>query len=75
MNSETNHDPADAYLRRIEEQLSELLRLCAYLKEENNALRGRQERLVAERAELVEKNELARSRVEAIISRLKAMET
>ena len=46
----------------------------ARLKDENASLRARQESLVSERAELIEKTELARNRVEAMISRLKAME-
>ena len=59
---------------RLEDRVEELLRACAELKEENNTLRDRQYHLVAERAELIEKTELARTRVEAMISRLKAME-
>jgi cell division protein ZapB len=35
----------------------------------------RQENLVAERAALIEKTELARTKVEAMITRLKAMES
>ena len=50
------------------------MRLCARLSEENRMLRDSQENLNAERAALLEKNETARSRIEAMISRLKAME-
>ena len=42
--------------------------------EENRALRDQQANLIAERASLIEKSELARTRVEAMIGRLKAME-
>ena len=58
----------------LERQVDELLRTCRRLSEENASLRTRQETLVAERAELIEKTELARSRVESMISRLKSME-
>jgi len=37
-------------------------------------LRNQQDSLVSERANLIEKNEMARTRVEAMINRLKAME-
>ncbi|MDJ0806275.1 MAG: TIGR02449 family protein [Gammaproteobacteria bacterium] len=65
----------DLDLRKLEVRVEELIRACAYLKEENKSLRTRQDTLVAERAALIEKTELARSRVEAMISRLKAMES
>ena len=58
----------------LESQVEELIRTCRRLKDENASLRARQESLVSERAELIEKTELARNRVEAMISRLKAME-
>jgi len=58
----------------LERQVEELIRACRLLREENASLRARQEILVAERAELIEKTELARSRVESMITRLKSME-
>jgi cell division protein ZapB len=51
------------------------LRHCLSLRDENRSLRLRQDILVVERAELIEKTELARNRVEAMINRLKAMES
>jgi len=59
---------------RLEGQVEKLLKVCAQLKAENNLLRGRQVTLVAERARLIEKNDVARSRVEAMIARLKSLE-
>jgi cell division protein ZapB len=44
------------------------------LKEENRSLKDRQDTLIADRATLLQKNEQVRARVEAMISRLKAME-
>jgi cell division protein ZapB len=58
----------------LESQVEELIRTCRQLREENASLRARQEILVAERAELIDKTELARGRVESMISRLKSME-
>ena len=61
-------------LQALEAQVDELIQTCEQLGDENRALRDQQSSLVAERASLIEKSELARSRVEAIIARLKAME-
>ena len=61
-------------LQALENQVDELIQTCEQLTEENRALRDQQSTLVAERASLIEKSELARSRVEAMIARLKAME-
>lgn len=63
-----------ADLQDLEARVDELIRTLARLREENRALRAQQGHLVAERAALIEKSELARSRVEAMIARLKAME-
>ena len=59
---------------RFAHGVEQLLRLCQRLQDENASLRARQEALVAERGELIEKTEQARSRVEAMLSRLRAME-
>jgi len=72
------HIPASAlpedHLARLERQVAELISLCQRLREENRSLRAQQDHLVGERARLIEHNELARTRVEAMVSRLKAME-
>ena len=61
-------------LTNLEARIDDLLRSVNDLAEENRALRDQQGNLMAERAALIEKSELARSRVEAMIARLKAME-
>ena len=61
-------------LERLERQVEALIQGCQHLREENQGLRLRQDALVAERAELVEKTEQARARVEAMLDRLKTME-
>ncbi len=61
-------------LQTLEAQVDELIQTCEQLSDENRALRDQQSTLVSDRAGLIEKSELARSRVEAMIARLKAME-
>lgn len=62
-------------LKRLDESVDVLLGTISQLKEENVQLRSQQEFLQIERSRLMEKTETARTRVEAIISRLKAMES
>jgi cell division protein ZapB len=64
----------DLELKRLEKRLDELVVICKKLQEENVSLRTRQDMLTAERATLLQKNEQVRGRVEAMITRLKAME-
>ncbi len=66
---------ADSEISKLEQRIDELIVLTDQLSNENNLMRDRQELLVEERARLIEKTELARSRVEAMLIRLKAMET
>jgi cell division protein ZapB len=61
-------------LHEISGQLDRLLEMCQRLSEENRSLRVSQEQLSAERANLLAKNEQARSRVEAMIARLRSLE-
>lgn len=61
-------------LDKLEQQVDTLIRLNQRLRDENRSLLARQDILVAERGELIEKTEQARSRVEAMLSRLRAME-
>ena len=61
-------------IETLERQVDELIQICNHLREENTWLRARQVTLGEDRAQLVEKTELARSKVESIVSRLKTME-
>jgi cell division protein ZapB len=61
-------------LQAIGERLDRLLELCRSLQNENRSLRHSQEQLAGERAQLLARNEQARSRVEAMIMRLKSLE-
>jgi len=75
MSKHENSIDTDLDLRKLEIRVEELIRACSYLKDENKTLRTHQDNLVTERAALIEKTEMARSRVEAMITRLKAMES
>lgn len=72
--SETKTHAVDVELKRLERRLEELVAVCRQLKEENRSLRQRQDTLMIERASLMQKNESVRTRVEAMIGRLKTME-
>lgn len=61
-------------LQDLEDRLDQLIAQYAAVQDENNSLKTKQDALVREKAKLLEKTTLARSRVEAMISRLKAME-
>lgn len=61
-------------IQALEHQVDELIQICSRLREENTWLRARQATLADDRAQLVEKTELARSKVESMITRLKSME-
>lgn len=75
MDTEDQNALAELDLRRLEVRLEELIQIVSRLKNENSDLRVKQEDLVAERAELIEKTEIAKTRVEAMITRLKSMES
>lgn len=66
--------PTHPRLADLHSQLESLVQACTQLKDENRSLRQQQGQLITERAGLIEKNDLARSRVEGMINRLKAME-
>jgi cell division protein ZapB len=74
MNENNPKAAADVELKRLEKRLEELIATLSQIKEENRALRQRQETLTSERAGLLQKNEQVRARVEAMIGRLKSME-
>lgn len=73
MNDEINAT-FESELKRLEQRVDALVRVCDQLQDENRSLKQRQDVLTAERATLLQKNEQVRARVEAMIGRLKAME-
>lgn len=68
-------DPTQAAeIKLLEDKLDALIQLYNAVKDENRSLKVKQEELVREKAKLLEKNSLVKTRVEAMITRLKAME-
>ena len=65
----------EEHIAELEAKLSELIDLTDHLKVENASLKAQQSNLVAEKSRLIEKNETARTKVEAIITRLKSLES
>lgn len=61
-------------LKDLEDKLDQLIAQYQSVKNENHSLKTKQEVLVMEKAKLLEKTTLARTRVEAMITRLKEME-
>ncbi|HSP01556.1 MAG TPA: TIGR02449 family protein [Thioalkalivibrio sp.] len=74
MDTTSNQDIAEQELRKLEVRVGELIRTCERLKEENRLLREQQSSLSTERSVLVQGQEAARLKVEAMIARLKSME-
>ena len=58
----------------LEAKVGELIELCESLAAENRALRERHRAWSAEKSDLVERNELASSKIDALIGRLKSMD-
>jgi cell division protein ZapB len=74
MNDNSNKSGFETEFSRLESRLQELLVTIEALREENRALRQRQESLAAERSAFAQRNDQVRARVEAMIGRLKTME-
>ena len=64
----------DADLQLLTAKLEQLIKRTEQLKAQNRLLRQSEQAWREERANLIEKNEMARVKVESMISRLKALE-
>jgi cell division protein ZapB len=62
-------------LAHLEEQVDTLLAIIVRLTRENRSLRTQQDSLTVERAGLLEKHDQVRNRVDAIVTRLKSLES
>lgn len=58
----------------IEEKINELIKRCYTLEQENSDLKKRELELREERARLMQINDQTRTKVEAMIQRLKSLE-
>lgn len=61
-------------LEALSRKLDRLIERCQKLETENAGLRQLQDDWQKERAQLMQKNDLARSKIEAMIGRLRALE-
>ena len=69
-----NKTYSESDLQKLESQIDALIDTVYQLKQENSSLRHQHDQLLSERSQLIEKTELARSRVEAMITRLRSLE-
>lgn len=60
--------------KSLESKVDDLIQLCADMKRENQRLREEQHELQSERTNLLNKNQLARTRLEKVLDRLKSMQ-
>ena len=65
----------DLDLKKLESRVDDLIKAVDRLQNENKTLRQSQTHLTKERNQLIDKTELAKTRVETMISRLRALES
>ena len=58
----------------LERRIDELIALCDELEKKQSAMETDRENWLSERTRLLEKNELAKAKIEAMIMRLKSLE-
>jgi cell division protein ZapB len=75
MTQNNKNTTVETELQRLEVRVGEMLSLVQQLTEENRALRHRQDNLAGERSALLQKNEQVRASVEAMIGRLRLLES
>ncbi|MFW5824148.1 MAG: TIGR02449 family protein [Marinobacter sp.] len=61
-------------LQAMAEKLDRLIERCRKLEQDNAAMRELQDEWNRERAQLIQRNDLAKNRIEAMIGRLRALE-
>ena len=66
---------SSSLLKNIEDKLDELIRRNTQLEKANATLMAKESSWEQERKRLIEKNDIARTRVEAMIKHLKDLET
>jgi len=58
----------------LNSKVDDLIELCAEVKRENQALKANESNWQSERKQLIERNQEAKSKLESILVRLKAMD-
>ena len=61
-------------IKTFSAKVEQLLAYCQKLEADNTTLKALQNEWLSERTKLLQKNDLAKTKIESIISRLKAME-
>jgi cell division protein ZapB len=61
-------------INTLERRIDELIALCDELESKHRAIETDRENWTQERTSLLEKNEMAKARIEAMIMRLKSLE-
>ena len=61
-------------IETLEQRIDELISLCDELERKHSAIESDREKWLQERTRLLEKNEMAKSKIEAMIMRLKSLE-
>ena len=74
MTSKQINSPQKLDLDLLTQRVEELIKLCDRLREENTRLKATQTQLQTAHARLADKNELSRTKLESMISRLKTLE-
>ncbi len=74
MDDKNNHQRWELEIQVLEDKIHSLVTYCQKLQEENHTLKTKQEKLVRDRTQLLEKTTIAKTRVESIIARLKSVE-
>ncbi|MEX2367508.1 MAG: TIGR02449 family protein [Pseudohongiellaceae bacterium] len=64
----------DPSFKTLEEKVDALIQLCAEMKKENQMLREKEHTWEVERGNLLNKNQLARNRLEKVLHRLKSLQ-
>ena len=74
MTSKQINSPQKLDLDLLTLRVEELIKLCEHLREENTRLKVVQTQLQAAQSRLADKNELSRTKLESMITRLKSLE-
>lgn len=61
-------------IKDLENKIDELIEMCDQLERKKTVLEADKDNWMMERTRLMEKNEIAKSKVEAMIMRLKSLE-
>lgn len=64
----------DTSFKVLEEKVDSLIQLCTDMKQENQKLREQEHQWQIERTNLLNKNQLAKTRLEKVLDRLKTLQ-